>query len=167
MQLIGSDGDEDEMSRAPAPPPAPKASSESDCSHLDGSKFRIDAPADFHTAKHTVQLSAGMPTGPNVMRYDANVDGQIVPIFSSTQAPPQGTVGGPKANRLGVGNASRVPQPPLSVSPYRSEVDYSPSANQTPIHSVITGHRCHKELHKWQHARQTANRYRSNWWRAT
>jgi hypothetical protein len=82
-----------------APTPAPVDDVSVDCSYLDGSKSRIDAPTDFYTKRNTVQLSPGKPVQADfrsgglapATEYDATVNGQTIPIIASIQKLPANT----------------------------------------------------------------------------
>jgi hypothetical protein len=69
-----------------------------DCSYLDGSKGRIDAPANLYGHTNFVTVSSGKPTTFNfpgggsgaATRYDATVSGHPVSIFVSERPPAAG-----------------------------------------------------------------------------
>ena len=83
----------------PDPTPAPDGKPSVDCSYLDGSRSRIDAPADFYPKRNTVQLSPGKQVQAEFQsggvapatEYDATVNGLTIPIFASTQKLPADT----------------------------------------------------------------------------
>ncbi|SAL54482.1 PAAR repeat-containing protein [Caballeronia choica] len=80
------------------PSPTPQGSGAADCSYLDGSKGRIDAPAEFYAHDKPVSLSAGRPTQADfpsggltsATEYDATVGGKTVPIYVPTRTPADG-----------------------------------------------------------------------------
>ncbi len=86
------------LSGNPAPATAPDFKANQDCSYLDGSKSRIDAPADFYKHTNTVTVAPGKQTSfdfpgggmGEATQYDTNVNGKIVPIYVSSQAQPKG-----------------------------------------------------------------------------
>ncbi|SAL63246.1 PAAR repeat-containing protein [Caballeronia humi] len=80
------------------PSPVPSGSKAVDCSYLDGSKGRIDAPAGFYAHDKPVSLSAGrlaqvdFPGGglDSATRYDAIVGSKTIPIYVPMQSPENG-----------------------------------------------------------------------------
>jgi hypothetical protein len=74
------------------PATGPSGQPATDCSYLDGSKSRIDAPAAFYVSRNAVTLSPGRPTGGKAAatQYDAKVDGKDVSIFVQTRPPADG-----------------------------------------------------------------------------
>lgn len=94
--LLPSDGvAEDDDEEAAYPVPVPEGKSEFDCSYLDGSKGRIDAPADLykHTNKVTVapgkRTAFDFPGGGSgaATQYDATVNGHPVSIYVPAKSP--------------------------------------------------------------------------------
>lgn len=82
----------------PYPALVPNASAKPDCSYLDGSRPRIDAPADFYKHVNAVTVSPGnqttfdFPGGGTgaATQYDATVNGRLVSIYVPAQSPAQG-----------------------------------------------------------------------------
>jgi hypothetical protein len=80
------------------PATGPSSQPATDCSYLDGSKSRIDAPAGFYVSRNAVSLSSGkltqadFPAGGEAAatQYDAKVDGKQIPIFVPTRPPTDG-----------------------------------------------------------------------------
>jgi hypothetical protein len=80
------------------PATGPSGQPATDCSYLDGSKSRIDAPAAFYVSRNAVTLSPGRPTQADfpaggkaaATQYDAKVDGKDVSIFVQTRPPADG-----------------------------------------------------------------------------
>ncbi|SAL67967.1 hypothetical protein AWB69_07910 [Caballeronia udeis] len=80
------------------PAPVSDAKGKTDCSYLDGSTARIDAPADFYKHVNSVVVRPGQQTtfdfpggGPGVAtEYAATVNGRPVNIYVPAQAPKQG-----------------------------------------------------------------------------
>lgn len=78
---------------------APGATAAPDCSYLDGSKGRIDAPSDFYTKKNTVTLDAGkdakfqFPGGgvQNATQYHAMVNDHPLDILVPKAGAPAGS----------------------------------------------------------------------------
>ncbi|MGA7815727.1 MAG: PAAR domain-containing protein [Caballeronia sp.] len=75
------------------PATGPNGQPVTDCSYLDGSKSRIDGPADFYVSRNTVSLSPGKPTQANfpaggtaaATQYDATVERKQISIFVPTR----------------------------------------------------------------------------------
>lgn len=95
-QADDHDEDEDE-----SPYPAPVANNDiaADCSYFDGTKQRIDAPADFYKHTNTVRVSPGRQStheflgggmGP-ATEYDATINGHPVSIFTPHRSPAVGS----------------------------------------------------------------------------
>jgi len=90
---------ENEVDADPAPAPALYNKAPPDCSYLDGSKGRVDAPADLYKKRNFVELTSGkqvkadFPSGESGLatEYDATVNGQTIPIFVPIQKPPANT----------------------------------------------------------------------------
>ncbi|CAB3788192.1 hypothetical protein LMG28688_02638 [Paraburkholderia caffeinitolerans] len=89
------DGNEDE---SPYPAAATNNVQPADCSYLDGTKGRIDAPADFYRHTNNVVVSAGKPTtfdfpgggaGPATL-YQTTVDGHSLDIYTPVHGPADG-----------------------------------------------------------------------------
>lgn len=80
------------------PASGPSGQPATDCSYLDGSKSRIDAPADFYVSRNTMSLSPGKSTQVDfpaggaaaATQYDAKVGGKEIPIFVPTRPPADG-----------------------------------------------------------------------------
>jgi hypothetical protein len=89
---------EDDDSDEAYPAPVSDAKVSPDCSYLDGSKTRIDAPADFYKHVNSVAVSPGQQTtfdfpggGPGAAtEYAATVNGRPVNIYVPAQTPAQG-----------------------------------------------------------------------------
>lgn len=88
--------DEDETSY---PAPAASKTLPVDCSYLDGTKDRIDAPADFYRHRNAVRVSPGKQTTHDfpgggaspATEYAATINGHPVSIFTPLSAPPEGS----------------------------------------------------------------------------
>jgi hypothetical protein len=80
------------------PATGPSGQPATDCSYLDGSKSRIDAPAGLYVSRNAVSLSPGksvqadFPAGgkADATQYDARVDGKQISIFVPTLPPADG-----------------------------------------------------------------------------
>jgi hypothetical protein len=91
---VVDDNDSDE----PYPSPVSDGKSKTDCSYLDGSRARIDAPANFYRHVNSVAVSPGQQTtfdfpggGPGAAtEYGATVNGRPVKIYVPVQTPAQG-----------------------------------------------------------------------------
>jgi uncharacterized Zn-binding protein involved in type VI secretion len=89
---------EDHDSEEPHPVPVSDGKTNADCSYLDGSKVRIDAPADLYKHANDVTVSPGKPTTFDfpgggtaaATQYDATVNGHPVNIYVPAQSPAQG-----------------------------------------------------------------------------
>lgn len=96
--LLNQMSENDDLNGNAAPATAPDAKANNDCSYLNGSKRRIDAPADFYKHTNTVTVGPGKQTDfdfpggglGGATEYDATVNGKIIPIYISSQAPPKG-----------------------------------------------------------------------------
>ncbi|WP_341774471.1 type VI secretion system Vgr family protein [Burkholderia gladioli] len=81
-----------------SPTPSPQSTTP-DCSYLDGTKGRIDAPADFYNKKNTVTLSKGSDTKftfpgggqQDATLYNAKVNDHPVDIYVPKSSAPTGT----------------------------------------------------------------------------
>jgi hypothetical protein len=90
--------DDDDNSEGIYPAPVADAKAKTDCSYLDGSKARIDAPADLYKHVNDVTVSPGKPTtfafpgggAGAATQYDATVNGRPVSIYVPAQTPAQG-----------------------------------------------------------------------------
>ncbi|OXC73363.1 hypothetical protein BSU04_37545 [Caballeronia sordidicola] len=90
---------ESDADAEPGRVPAPTNKGSFDCSYLDGSKGRIDAPADLYKKRNPVQLIPGkqmqvdFPSGESgpATKYDAIINGQTIPILVPLQKPPVDT----------------------------------------------------------------------------
>jgi type VI secretion system secreted protein VgrG len=90
--------DEDDGDNEGYPAVGVKDEAKPDCSYLDGSKGRIDAPANLYGHTNTVTVSSGkqttfdFPGGGSgaATQYDATVSGHPVRIFVSTRLPAAG-----------------------------------------------------------------------------
>jgi len=89
---------DDDNSEGIYPAPVPDAKPKTDCSYLDGSKARIDAPADLYKHVNHVTVSPGKQTtfdfpgggAGAATQYDATVNGRPVSIYVPAQTPAQG-----------------------------------------------------------------------------
>jgi hypothetical protein len=89
---------EDDDSESAYPVPASDAKVNPDCSYLDGSKTRIDAPANFYKHVNSVEASPGQQTtfdfpggAPGAAtEYATTVNGRRVNIYVPAQTPAQG-----------------------------------------------------------------------------
>jgi uncharacterized Zn-binding protein involved in type VI secretion len=89
---------EEKDSEETYPVSEPDKQSKQDCSYLDGSKTRIDAPADFYKHTNSVDVGPGRQTTFNfpgggeaaATEYAATVNGRAVNILVAVQTPPQG-----------------------------------------------------------------------------
>lgn len=89
---------DDNDSEATYPAPVSDGMAKTDCSYLDGSKGRIDAPPDLYKHVNNVIVSSGrqttfdFPGGGTgaATQYDATVNGRPVSIYVPAQNPAQG-----------------------------------------------------------------------------
>ncbi|WP_082508434.1 PAAR domain-containing protein [Burkholderia sp. Leaf177] len=95
MAPLSAQCTEDENSEQNYPTPVPDSKSKPDCSYLDGSRTRIDAPAEFYRHVNTVDLGFAtqttfeFPGGGEgaASRYVATVNGRPVNIYMPAQTP--------------------------------------------------------------------------------
>jgi uncharacterized Zn-binding protein involved in type VI secretion len=87
--------DDDDSERIHPGPVADAKAKPPDCSYLDGSKARIDAPADLYRHVNNVTVSPGKQTtfdfpGGAATHYEATVNGHPVSIYMPVQSPARG-----------------------------------------------------------------------------
>jgi len=83
---------------APRPSAAPTEQATQDCSYLDGSKGRIDAPAEFYKRSNAVTVGPGTATtfdfpgggSGKATQYEATVNGRPISVYVTDSKPAPG-----------------------------------------------------------------------------
>lgn len=97
MGGAGEAGEEDEV---PLPASSARTEAKPDCSYLDGTRSRIDAPKAYYRhvnkvtvapAKQTQFKFQGMDSPSPATESDVTVNGHVIPVYSTTRAAPAGT----------------------------------------------------------------------------